>query len=220
MVENALSTIAKKRVEITGSGRTDTGVHCEQQFFHADFDEEIDRESLLHKLNSFLSEDIAIKSIRAVVPEAHARFDAVKRSYEYRICMRKDPFLKAFSYYFFQPLDVEIMNEAAGLLLNYKDFQSFSKVKTNTYTFNCDVWRAEWIRENELLTFYVSANRFLRGMVRALTGTLLDVGLGRVSLQEFEGIILKKDRESAGRSAPAKGLFLTEVVYPPEIFLN
>lgn len=219
VIENALSIMFQEDKTVTGSGRTDTGVHCEQQFFHVDLKQEIVEAELLRRLNAFLPGDISIGSIRKVRDDAHARFDAVRRKYAYRICRRKNPFLKDLCYHFYLPLDVDKMNLAAAKLLLHDDFQSFSKVKTDTFTYLCDISLAEWVEENEMLIFYVSANRFLRGMVRALVGTLLEVGRGHISLEEFEGIIASKDRRKAGRAAPPQGLFLTEVIYPEDIFI-
>lgn len=219
VVENSLSTLFQETVTITGSGRTDTGVHCTQQYFHVDFEEEIDGADLCYKLNRFLPSDISIRGIKKVKTDAHARFDAVERRYQYRIARLKNPFLSDFSYLFLKPLDVAQMNLAANILLNHIDFQCFSKVKSNTATYNCTITEARWIFENDELNFYVSANRFLRGMVRAITGTLLEVGQGKLSVQNFEEIILNKDRKKAGRATPPQGLFLTRVAYPDDIFL-
>lgn len=220
VVEDALSVMFQEDITVTGSGRTDTGVHCEQQFFHVDLAQPVVEADLLHRLNAFLPGDISIGSIRRVRDDAHARFDAVRRKYAYRISRRKNPFLKDLCYHFYLPLDVDKMNLAASRLLLHEDFQSFSKVKTDTFTYLCDIGMAEWVEENGMLVFYVSANRFLRGMVRALVGTLMEVGRGRVSLEAFEDIIASKDRKQAGRSAPPQGLFLTEVTYPEDIFIH
>lgn len=220
VVEGALSTVLQKEITVTGSGRTDTGVHCEQQFFHVDVEQPVDEAGLMRRLNTFLPADISIGSIREVRMDAHARFDALQRKYVYRISRRKNPFLKDLCYHFYLPLDVDKMNLAASRLLLYNDFQSFSKVKTDTFTYLCDIKLAEWVEENEMLIFYVSANRFLRGMVRALVGTLLEVGRGNISLEGFEAIIASKDRKKAGRAAPPQGLFLAEVRYPKDIFIN
>ena len=219
VVENALSTLFQDTVLVTGSGRTDTGVHCTQQYFHADFGEEIDEADLCYKLNRFLPVDISISRIKKVKPDAHARFDALERRYRYRIARCKNPFLIDFSYLFLKPLDIAQMNLAAGKLLNHLDFQCFSKVKSNTATYNCTITEAQWIMENDELNFYVSANRFLRGMVRAITGTLLEVGQGKMSVQHFEEIIMSRDRKQAGRATPPQGLFLIRVSYPDDIFL-
>ena len=212
-INSALSTIYQTEIEVVGAGRTDTGVHASQMFAHFDVDEEVD-ENLAFKLNSILPNDIFIKNIVKVDNEKHARFDALERSYEYRIWLGRNPFLLDFSWQIHsQKPDVELMNEAAKLLLKYEDFESFSKVKTDVYTFNCKVTQAFWKQENELLIFYISANRFLRNMVRAIVGTLLDVGLGKITVDDFKNIIESKNRSNAGLSVPAKGLFLTQIKY-------
>ena len=212
-INSALSTIYQTEIEVIGAGRTDTGVHASQMFAHFDVDEEVD-ENLAFKLNSILPNDIFIKNIVKVDNEKHARFDALERSYEYRIWLGRNPFLLDFSWQIHsQKPDVKLMNEAAKLLLKYEDFESFSKVKTDVYTFNCKVTQAFWKQENELLIFYISANRFLRNMVRAIVGTLLDVGLGKITVDDFKNIIESKNRSNAGLSVPAKGLFLTQIKY-------
>ena len=212
-INSALSTIYQTEIEVIGAGRTDTGVHASQMFAHFDVDGEVD-ENLAFKLNSILPNDIFIKNIDKVDDEKHARFDALERSYEYRIWLGRNPFLLDFSWQIHsQKPDVELMNEAAKLLLKYEDFESFSKVKTDVYTFNCKVTQAFWKQENELLIFYISANRFLRNMVRAIVGTLLDVGLGKITVDDFKNIIESKNRSNAGLSVPAKGLFLTQIKY-------
>lgn len=220
VVNAALSTILRKEsIVTTGSGRTDTGVHCEQQFFHLDLEENIIENDLLHHLNSMLPKDIAIKSIMKVKDEANARFDAILRSYEYRISYFKDPFLEKLSYNFNKYPDVSMMNIAAKKLLEWHDFECFSKVKSDVSHYKCDIKAAYWQELNEMLIFSVSANRFLRGMVRAIVGTLLDVGIGKTSLEDFDVILKSKDRKAAGRAVPAHGLFLTGVAYPTNIFL-
>ncbi|HAA19745.1 MAG TPA: tRNA pseudouridine(38-40) synthase TruA, partial [Cytophagales bacterium] len=172
-----------------------------------------------HKLNRMLPPDIAIHQVVPVSGEAHARFTATQRHYAYRVVSQKDPFQREFATLFGQPLDVATMNRAALHLLDWEDFECFSKVKTDVSTFICNISRAEWVDTgNGLLTFYVSANRFLRGMVRAIVGTLWEVGLGRCSEVEFRQILESKDRNRAGRAAPAEGLTLEAVDYPAHIF--
>ncbi len=219
VVENALSKLLREKIGIVGSGRTDTGVHCLQQFFHADIEAEFDSNQLLQRLNAFLPKDIVIKTILKVKPEAHARYDARARAYEYRITRVKDPFLTQFAYYFFRDLDVSTMNRAAALLRGRHDFRCFSKVKTDVNHFICEVKQAGWNQKGELLVFRITANRFLRGMVRALVGTLLDVGTGKISEKEFREIIHSKDRKKAGMNVPPEGLYLVKVKYPKKIFL-
>lgn len=217
VVERALSTVLRKDIAITGSGRTDTGVHCVQQFFHADIDNEFDAERLIVQLNSFLPADIAIHSVRKVKDDASARYDARERTYEYHITRKKDPIRLGISYYFFRELDVPTMNKAAALLVGEHDFQCFSKVKTDVNHFLCDVTRASWNQKGDLLVFTITANRFLRGMVRAVVGTLLDVGTGKISLKQLKEILKSKDRKNAGMNVPPEGLFLMSVRYPKSI---
>lgn len=221
-IENALRTVLQEEVKITGSGRTDAGVHAYQQFFHFESDTRHAAEKLMYKLNAVLEDDIAIRSVRKVVPEAHARYTATRRSYIYRICPHKDPFSRGQSYQLYKKLDVAQMNAAAALLPGEKDFTSFSKVKTNVNNFFCNVFSAHWLedKENGNLEFHISANRFLRGMVRAIVGTLLLVGEEKITTGEFEAILAAHDRKKAGRSAPAAGLFLSEVAYPEHIFIK
>lgn len=220
VVEDVMSKVFRTQVNIVGSGRTDTGVHCEQQFFHADLAEDFDREQLMQKLNSFLPKDIAIRSIRAVKQDASARYDAVERTYRYQITRVKNPFLTEFSLHYFKPLEIGNMNRAASLLVGEHDFQCFSKVKTDVNHFICDVRKAGWTEKDDELIFRISANRFLRGMVRAIVGTLLDVGTGRISYKEFVSILRSRDRRNAGANAPAHALFLERVRYPSTIFLK
>ncbi|MEO1052898.1 MAG: tRNA pseudouridine(38-40) synthase TruA [Bacteroidota bacterium] len=219
-IEDAFAKVLRSKTPITGSGRTDTGVHCEQQFFHVDFDKPIDGAQLQYKLNSCLLQDISILSVKPVELSAHARFDAISRSYQYRISRKKDPFYNELRYFFAKPLDLKTMNEAALLLVGEHDFECFSKVKTEVNNFFCTIEKAEWIEQGDLLTFYITANRFLRGMVRAIVGTLLSMGESKKTIDDLKGILASKDRRAAGRAAPAHGLFLTEVKYPDHIFLN
>ena len=212
-INNALSTVYQKDIQIVGAGRTDTGVHASQMFAHFDIDKLID-DNLEFKLNSILPNDIFIKAIFLVDDEKHARFDALSRSYEYKIWLGRNPFLLDFSWQIHsQKPNVTLMNEAAKLLLDHEDFESFSKVKTNVHTFNCNVTEAFWVQKDNQLTFHISANRFLRNMVRAIVGTLLDVGLDKISISDFKNIIESKNRSNAGLSVPAKGLFLTQIKY-------
>ncbi len=167
-----------------------------------------------------LPKDIAITSIRPVTMEAHARFDALSRAYEYRIIREKDPFRPGLAYWFERPLDVDAMNRAAKILLEHENFESLSKVRTEVNHFLCNITRAEWVEDTGCLTFHVRANRFLRGMVRAIVGTLLEVGEGRRSQEEFSKMLLAQDRKAAGPAVPAEGLFLVQVLYPEQIFLD
>ena len=220
IVEESLTKIFREEVSIVGSGRTDTGVHCAQQFFHADIAQKFDSETGIIKLNSLLPKDIAIRSILPVMPEAHARYDAIERSYEYKITRVKDPLLTGYAYYFFRDLNLKTMNEAAALLIGTHDFKCFSKVKTDVSHFLCDLKKAHWNQKDHLLVFNISANRFLRGMVRAVVGSLLDVGSGKTSVKDFQKIIDSQNRKNAGMNVPPEGLYLTNVKYPKKIFLT
>lgn len=219
-IENALSTLLNTKLSIVGAGRTDTGVHASQMFAHFDYEKELLREDLKYKLNSFLPNDISIQEIFEVNPEAHARFNAIKRTYNYRIALTKNVFDFDFSYYVQMPLDINKMNAACDLLLQYKDFQCFSKSHTDVKTYNCKIETAYWVQEDNMLTFTISADRFLRNMVRAIVGTLLNIGLGKLNVDAMHDIIKSKNRSKAGFSVPAKGLYLTEVIYPEHIKLD
>lgn len=218
-IQEGLSTILRTKVDIMGSGRTDTGVHAKVQVAHFDFDEPLDMDQLVHKLNGLLPSDISIQSCAEVKPDAHSRFDAIERDYRYYINHRKSPFLTTESYYFSYDLDLDLMNAAAKELLGEQDFESFSKVKTEVNNFICNISKAEWFEQNDQLVFHVRANRFLRGMVRALVGTLIQVGQKKLTVEEFKTVIKAKNRKSAGRAVPPHGLFLTAVKYPQEIYL-
>ena len=220
VVEDALEKLLRTPTRITGSGRTDAGVHCRQQFFHADMDSSIDPEQLRKKLNSFLPKDIAILSMRPVKEDAHARYSATTRSYEYLITVDKNPFLEGYALHYFKSVDIKTMNEAASLLLGIHDFSCFSKVKTDVNHFLCDIKKAYWKQNGELLVFTITANRFLRGMVRAIVGTLLEVGIGKISWNDFQKIINSKDRRKAGANVAPYGLYLISVKYPPSLFLK
>lgn len=219
VVEETLSTILREPITILGSGRTDTGVHCQQQFFHIETLLEISSKDL-RPINNFLPPDIAIRGIQKMTDDGHARFSALHRKYEYRISKIKSPFQQDLTYYFHRDLNVKTMNEAATLLRGKKDFESFSRVKTEVNNFFCHITEAHWEESDTTLTFHIRANRFLRGMVRAIVGTLLDVGLGKITPDEVESIIIAKNRKKAGAAAPAHGLFLIEVMYPSEIFIK
>lgn len=218
VVEEALSKILRQPIAIVGSGRTDTGVHCRQQFFHVDIAGTIRPEDLLHQVNSFLPRDIAIRSIRAVKDGANARYDARSRSYIYIITLKKDPLLHGLALHWFKPLDLGKMEKASRFLIGEKDFTSFSKVKTDVNHFRCDIQEARWKKSGDRLEFTITANRFLRGMVRAVVGTLLDVGTGKITVDEFRQVIESRDRRRAGMNVPPEGLYLTKVRYRPGIF--
>lgn len=218
-LEEALSTLLRNKIEIVGAGRTDAGVHAKQLFAHFDSPEELQIEQFKFKLNSFLPFDIAIKNISKVKLNAHARFDALSRTYEYHIHTVKDPFLEALSYRLFQVPDIEKMNEAAKILYSYTDFQCFSKTKTDVKTYHCKVKFAFWKQDGNKLIFTITADRFLRNMVRAIVGTLLEIGSGKKEINALHKIIESKNRSNAGYSVPAKGLYLTHIIYPKEIFI-
>ncbi|MBT8276434.1 MAG: tRNA pseudouridine(38-40) synthase TruA [Bacteroidia bacterium] len=219
VLERTFSTFFRAEIKVTGAGRTDTGVHASQMVAHFDMNTEIeDMNEVIFRLNSFLPKDIAILDIYPVIDEAHARFDAIEREYQYGILFDKDPFRVDVAYQIHQMPDIEIMNQAAQLLLGHQDFQCFSRSNTDVKTYYCDVKEASWEYEDYFLIFTIAADRFLRNMVRAIVGTLLDVGHGKITIEEFQEIIKSKDRTKAGASAPAHGLFLTRVEYPETIY--
>ena len=219
VINNALSTILGSAIACTGSSRTDTGVHALKQYFHIEVETKLD-DNFRYRLNSFLPDDIAIMNILNVVDSAHSRFDAVSRSYQYKISKVKDPFMFDTAIYVSPTLNVQKMQKAASLLIGEHDFTSFSKVKTDVKNFLCNVEEATWSENNNLLLFDIKANHFLRGMVRTIVGTMLEIGHGKIAVKDFTRIIKSKDRKKAGAAAPAKGLTLMLVEYPFEIFLN
>ncbi len=219
-IESALSTYFRNPTTILGSGRTDTGVHASMQVCHFDTDIPFEKEKFLKAINGILPKEIAIHSIREVIPTAHARFDAKKRSYVYRIVFRKNPFLDELAWRCFYNPDVERMNLAAEALLRHEDFECFSKVHTDVKHFRCQIKFARWEQKDGELLFHITANRFLRGMVRAIVGTLLEIGYHQRQPEEMDEIIKSKDRNKAGKSAPAKGLFLSRIEYPDDIYLD
>ena len=220
VLEKALSTILRNKIGVVGAGRTDAGVHASQIFAHFDSSVALEENELVYKLNSILPKTIAVKNVFRVIDDAHARFHATKRSYQYKIIMCKDPFLHEYTHLVKQPLAVDKMNQAAKILLDYTNFKCFSKVKTEVNTFNCNITFAEWTHENGQLVFKISADRFLRNMVRAIVGTLLHIGLGKIDVNAVHDIIKSEDRGEAGVSVPAQGLYLTEVCYPDTIIYD
>ena len=209
--------IGDSEINVVGCGRTDTGVHASQFYLHFDTERDV-REDLSFRLNRFFPEDIAAHKHWVAEPDWHARFSATRREYQYCIHQRKDPFKQGLSWSFGQELDLAAMNQAAQMLLGEHDFTSFSKAHTQTATNLCEVFHAEWEQTSEhSLKFTVAANRFLRNMVRALVGTLVEVGIGNRGVEEFGKLLIAGDRSEAGQSAPAHGLFLTEVAYPFEL---
>jgi len=214
----ALSVILRKKIDITGAGRTDAGVHATQLFAHFDSAVKFDVVKIQQKVNAFLPEDIVVASIFLVNNDVHARFDAISRSYEYRIWLGRNPFLLETTWQIHQQkLAINKMNEAAEILLNYTNFKCFSKSKTDVRTYNCKITEAKWILEENRLTFYITADRFLRNMVRAIVGTLIEVGLGKKTKEDFIAVIESEDRSKAGVSVPAKGLFLTKIIYNEDL---
>lgn len=218
-IQEVLSVLFRTAVSIMGSGRTDTGVHARQQFAHFEVPEEIPKVEFLKRVNGMLPSDIAVHDLLPVQSNAHARFDALWRSYEYHITSRKDPFLLGKAWHCYYALDAEAMAAAAELLLSHTDFQCFSKTKTDVKSFDCKIKRVGWEQTAHGLVFHIEANRFLRGMVRAIVGTLLQIGRKQLDLAGFTEIIRSKDRKQAGSAAPAQGLYLTGVRYPAKIFM-
>ncbi len=220
-IEEGLATLLRQEVSIVGAGRTDAGVHAKQLFAHLDLDMKFsEAKALAHRLNAYLPNSIAINSIVEVLPTAHARFDASQRSYEYVLTPHKNPFLVNNAYYHSGVLCFKSMNEAAERLKKFTDFQCFSKSNTDVKTFDCSLTNAVWEQGQEYWVFKISANRFLRNMVRAIVGTLLEVGKGNYLPEYIDKIVESKDRSQAGFSVPAHGLFLTEVRYPSNIFIE
>lgn len=214
-IEEAISLIFQKPTEILGCGRTDSGVHAKSFFAHFDTEMSFEPVDLIFKLNSILNNDIGISRICSVDNELHARFDATLRTYKYFVLFEKNPFEIPFSHYIYgtKP-DIEKMNLAAQLLLGEHDFSCFEKIGSDNSTSICKISHAKWTKNESGTVFEISANRFLRNMVRAITGTLLEVGLDDISMEKFKTILKSKDRSQAGPSAPAKGLFLWEITYP------
>jgi tRNA pseudouridine38-40 synthase len=217
-LNKALSILLNQAIETIGCGRTDTGVHASDYYAHFDCHEINDAEQLVYKLNKFLSQDIAVYKILKVKNDANARFDAIERTYNYYITKRKAPFLTESTYYYYGKLDIIEMNKAAEILLSYKDFEAFSKSNTQVNNYICHISYAKWTENNEVLNFEITANRFLRNMVRAIVGTLLEVGKGNMNLEEFKQVIESKNRSNAGFSVPAQALFLSNIKYPQTIF--
>lgn len=218
-LEQSLALFLRHDVSVTGAGRTDAGVHAQQMIAHFDLDEPQDCAWIKNKLNGILPPDIAVHSIYPVRPDAHARFDAVARTYKYYVTLDKSAFHREYSWYLLNEPDFDLMNSAAKLLLSTVDFTSFSKLHTDTKTNDCRVTEAKWEKlPDGRWVFTITADRFLRNMVRAIVGTLMEVGRGKLTVDGFQRIIESKDRCSAGDSAPAQGLFLHKIVYPENIF--
>jgi tRNA pseudouridine38-40 synthase len=211
-VEKALAIYFREKVVLTGSSRTDTGVHAMQNYFHFDYNEGID-ERIVYNINSLLPGDIAVKRIVKVADSAHCRFDAVARQYAYMIYRKKDPFIADRAYYFPYTVNMGLMKEAAAALKEYREFEAFSKRNTQVKTFVCEIMESEWIVEGDKKIYRVKANRFLRGMVRGMVGTMLQVGREKISLERFREIVEKKERSGADFSVPGHGLCLERIEY-------
>lgn len=212
-IEKAMSTFYRQDIPLTGASRTDAGVHALQNFFH--FDTELAlAEKHIYNLNAILPNSIVIKAFYKVPDSAHARFDATKRSYIYKIHVQKDPFLEGRSWFYPFPLRLDLMQEAAASLLNYTHFESFSKKNTSVNSFECAITKANWIQEGVAIYFNIDSNRFLRGMIRGLVGTMLQVGRGQLSMDQWHDIILSNDEQRVEFSTPAYGLYLSAIHYP------
>lgn len=221
-LEKGLSTLLREDIEVVGAGRTDTGVNASYYVAHFDSEGVKDCAQLVYKLNLILPQDIAVMAVREVQPQAHARFDAVEREYTYYISQRKNPFRRYSAWQYYVALNMERMNDAAATLLDYDDFTSFAKLNSNNKTNICHVIKAEWRRaewDNDLLIFTIRADRFLRNMIRAIVGTLVDVGRGRYTVEEFQDILHSRDLSRSSAGAPAVGLFLSDVKYSDEVYL-
>lgn len=219
VVQEKLSIMLRQSIEVVGAGRTDAGVHAKQMFLHFDSDRELENlPEIAYRLNSFFPNDIVSHRLIRVPDDAHARYDALYREYHYHIVLGKNPFAKGLAMSVrTKKLDVEAMRLASKKLLSHTNYKCFSRSKTNVYTYECTIMKADWIEENGHLRFEVTANRFLRNMVRAMVGTLLDVGRGKCSQEEFEKILHSNNRCEAGTSAPPYGLYLKRIIYPKEI---
>lgn len=219
-LEKALSTLLREEIKTTGAGRTDTGVHAKKIFAHFDTSQIIDKD-FCRRINSFLPPDIAVKKIFEVPQDLHARFSATYRSYEYYISLEKDPFSQNSAWQIWKrELDINKMNQACEILFDYEDFSSFAKVGSDNKTNICKIYHAYWKQEGQQLIFFIRADRFLRNMVRSIVGTMIEVGSGKIQPEDLRDIILKKNRNAAGTSAPAQGLFLVDVGYDWENRLN
>jgi tRNA pseudouridine38-40 synthase len=215
-VEKALHIYYRHSFELTGSSRTDAGVHAQQNYFHFDTDIVIynkTAEKALYHLNAILPQDIVAKNLQHVADDAHCRFDAISRSYQYSIYQSKNPFIVDTTYYFPYALNIDMLNKAAAMLLEYTNFQSFSKKNTQVFTYECTLTKSQWALQNDILVYEVTGNRFLRGMVRGLVGTMLQVGRGKFTIEKFKSIIESKNAIDTDFSTPAKGLILKEVKF-------
>ncbi|WP_124980237.1 tRNA pseudouridine(38-40) synthase TruA [Nonlabens xiamenensis] len=219
VLEEGFCKILRESIILVGAGRTDAGVHARMMVAHFITDQSLDLEQTAYRINRWLPKDIAVYQILPVAPKAHARFHALSRSYEYHFHLRPDPFHNHTSYILYREPNFELMDKAAQLLLKHKDFQCFSRSNTDVKTYLCDISEARFVLEGHHVVFHITANRFLRNMVRAVVGTLLEIGYGKLDLADLERIIASKNRSEAGASAPAQGLYLTQVEYPKDIYL-
>lgn len=220
VVENNMEKVFRREIGIVGAGRTDTGVHAEQFIGHFDTQVEFDTGQIIYKLNAMLPPEIAVNAVYRVRDKAHARFDALSREYKYVITTRKDPFLKDFSYLIKRGIDIDSMNKGCEIIKKHRNFQCFSKVKTDVKTYNCIIEEAYWQEDNTQIIFHIKADRFLRNMVRAIVGTLLEIGLHQRKLEDLEKLIASKNRNQAGKSMAAKALFLCKIDYPQTIIMD
>lgn len=219
VLEHALTMLLKNPISIVAAGRTDAGVHALQMYAHFDYAGVIEK-SLVKRLNAFLPKDIVIYDMVQVKDDAHARFDADSRSYLYRLSTFKNPFIENQAYQFYKPLNLEAMNEACQILFEYTNFECFSKVHTDVKTFNCKITHAEWSKHDQEIHFNITADRFLRNMVRAIVGTMINIGTGKIEPHDLHAIINSKNRGEAGYSVPAHGLYLNRVTYPYNLKSN
>ena len=217
-IEESLSVLLKDKIEVIGAGRTDTGVHAKEMVAHFDFNKNFENsKNFIFKLNQFLSNDISVKSLKSVKKNAHARFDAISRTYEYHISKEKDVFLNEYSYYLNYSLNNIKINEAIKIIINNNDFKCFTKSKTDVTNYLCNIIDSKWIEFDKKYVFEITANRFLRNMVRSIVGTMIEIGDGKIKFDKIKDIILSKDRSNAGYSVPAIGLSLINVEYSKEI---
>tara|TARA_B100000029_G_scaffold59744_1_gene53765 strand:+ start:1848 stop:2621 length:774 start_codon:yes stop_codon:yes gene_type:complete len=222
IMENGISTILRDRIDIVSAGRTDTGVHAVNMFAHFDYDikSKIEESNFCHLLNRLLPADIVVIAIHKVKSDSHSRFDAISRTYNYYITGTKNPFNHKYRYYLSEELDYIMMNKASKILYEHQDFKCFSKSNTDVKTYNCKITNAEWVKSEDDWKFIITSNRFLRNMVRAIVGTLIEIGRGKLEIDDLDKIIQSKDRRNAGYSVPAEGLFLKEIIYDKKIFIE
>ncbi len=222
IMENGISTILRDRIDIVSAGRTDTGVHAVNMFAHFDYDikSKIEESNFCHLLNRLLPADIVVIAIHKVKSDSHSRFDAISRTYNYYITDTKNPFNHKYRYYLSEELDYIMMNKASKILYEHQDFKCFSKSNTDVKTYNCKITNAKWVKSEDDWKFIITSNRFLRNMVRAIVGTLIEIGRGKLEIDDLDKIIQSKDRRNAGYSVPAEGLFLKEIIYDKKIFIE